>query len=231
MNYFSYFKFMKWLFPFIVLGSSPPNVTINGTNYFTVKLSSAINILTVTGAGSITGCDLSAPLTSSIVSQKIAGVTLRDLNCSVNFSAATISSGNTGNYFGILNSNIVGTLAFPSLSFPLDIEQLELTSVTGLTGIAWTNSFPGKITATGIASLQTLTFNSVVEVDTNVDININFSGCGLNQTSVDALLDKCATLGGAWIINVSGGTNAAPSAAGLVSKATIISNGGSVTNN
>ena len=62
----------------------------------------------------------------------------------------------------------------------------------------------------------------------------DFSGCALSEASVNAVLANFATNiygGGDQILNLSGGTNAAPTGQGLTDKATLIAAGWTVTTN
>jgi hypothetical protein len=62
--------------------------------------------------------------------------------------------------------------------------------------------------------------------------NINVTGCGLTQGSVDNILAAIVT--GAktnGTIQMQGGTNSTPSAAGIISKNTLLSRGWTVTTN
>lgn len=62
--------------------------------------------------------------------------------------------------------------------------------------------------------------------------SITFIGCALNETSVNHILSRCVAAGlTTSIINLSGGTSAAPSGQGILDKATLIGNGCTVTTN
>ena len=59
-----------------------------------------------------------------------------------------------------------------------------------------------------------------------------FVGCALNQTSIDNILISIAAAGtSSGTLNMTGGTNATPSATGLAAKATLVGRGWTVTHN
>lgn len=59
-----------------------------------------------------------------------------------------------------------------------------------------------------------------------------FVGCALNQTSIDNILVSIAAAGtSGGTLNMTGGTNATPSATGLAAKATLVGRGWTVTHN
>ena len=71
-------------------------------------------------------------------------------------------------------------------------------------------------------------------VDTSIATNYTntFFGCALTQTSVDNILASLVVSGRTnGSINLTGGTTSTPSAAGLASKATLLSRGWTVTHN
>jgi hypothetical protein len=62
--------------------------------------------------------------------------------------------------------------------------------------------------------------------------SLNFTGNALTQSVVDAILAHLVTAGyTGGSVDLSGGTNSTPSSAGLISKATLQSNGWTVNNN
>jgi hypothetical protein len=90
----------------------------------------------------------------------------------------------------------------------------------------------GEIAIGSVTSLVSFALPSLLKVGGNCD----FSGNALNQTSVDGLLVKLASLNGTggttsydnWMVNLSGGTNASPSGSGLTAKATLEGRGNTV---
>jgi hypothetical protein len=62
--------------------------------------------------------------------------------------------------------------------------------------------------------------------------NYSWQHCALNQTSVDNILVSLDTAGQSnGVVGISGGTSAAPGAAGLAAKANLIAKGWSVSTN
>ena len=123
-----------------------------------------------------------------------------------------------------------------SLSKLLDATDLEIYDNNVLESITFTTL---SLVRDGIyiydnSSLTTLSFPSLKKLGSDVDLNNN----ALYEASVDAILDVLAKLDGTngtteWTgdVNLSGGTNSVPSAAGLASIAIIEGRGGTVTTN
>src|SRR5690606_28800598 len=72
---------------------------------------------------------------------------------------------------------------------------------------------------------------TITGYDLSVCTAFTAANCALTQTTVDDILVAAATTGNPIHVNLSGGTNAAPSAVGLAAAATIIGNGGTVNHN
>lgn len=159
-----------------------------------------------------------------------------------------------GNYLSFNGSANLGVASFPALtSVGAGISCEECAALTtincpSLTTIGDTLSFNdcGALTAVNFSSLlnaadvvfsgcgSLVTFNLPSLIDVG---NVNLSGCALNGSSVDNILVKLASLDGtgdttSWEgglqVNVSGGTNAVPSATGLAAKATLEGRGNTV---
>lgn len=110
-----------------------------------------------------------------------------------------------------------------------NVTSIDLSSLTG-TG---TSVFGGNAGMALInnASLTTINLSGLTTVSLNA--NYNFSSNALNVTTVNAILVKFATISptGTGTIDLSGGTNAAPTGAGLTAKTTLESGGWTVTTN
>lgn len=110
--------------------------------------------------------------------------------------------------------------------------QLSITGNTFLTSL----SLPALVTATnlfdvsGCTSLSSLSIPVFVPTNTK---NVNAANCALNATSVNLVLHRCVLNAGYvnGTVNLSGGTNAAPSGAGVADKATLIGRGVTVLTN
>jgi len=150
-------------------------------------------------------------------------------------------------YVGLLSNNTSGpndTIDLSSIphlpSLRLGgmlISTLDISSNTEMTDLIID---PGLSISSMNLTTNTALVNVALQVDTLLSVTLStlpdcvqFSalGCGLTQESVDNILVALAANGLAVTVDVSGGTNAAPSATGLAAKSTIISNGGNVTNN
>jgi len=102
----------------------------------------------------------------------------------------------------------------------------SLTTVTDIT-IQGNNSLTSldlsTITSANAISLQQNTALTTVTLHNNLDcLTLDFNGSALTQVNVDLILsqvDNKGLIGGA--LNLFGGTSAAPSAAGLLSKASL----------
>jgi len=110
--------------------------------------------------------------------------------------------------------SIAECASLSSLSLPALIQQGTLS-----------NFYAGNC-----ASLTT--FNAPKWLPTN-GRQLLFNGCALNATSVDHILARCVANPGfvSGIVNLSGGTSAAPGAQGQLDKATLIARGVTVTTN
>lgn len=138
----------------------------------------------------------------------------------------------------IVNSGLLEEISFPSLE---TVGNLNIPNnkffIQGngyyLTQINFDSLKEILTTTFGIYNcsvLENLSFPNLTTI-TNCP-NFNFNGNALNQTSVDGILAKLVSLGySGGTVNLSGGTNSAPSAAGLLDVATLISNGCTVTTN
>ncbi len=111
--------------------------------------------------------------------------------------------------------------AFASLSLPALVE-------VGGNGFSMAGSCP---------NLVTVSIGTTLKVCAS---NVTITGAALTQASVDGILARLAALDGTGgttafssprTVNLSGGTSSTPSAAGLVSKATLVARGVTVTHN
>jgi hypothetical protein len=98
----------------------------------------------------------------------------------------------------------------------------------------------GALRITGNATLKDVQIPSVVQFDHNFHIHtnpelrsinapnailssdVNCSGCSLDETSINQILARCVvSANNITSINLSGGSNAAPTGQGLIDKATL----------
>ncbi len=149
------------------------------------------------------------------------------------FSAPNlIYAGGTLSIFGCTG---VTTIDLTSLQIaPTFIEVENNTSLTSFNLPGLISS--GPITVAGNTSLTSFSLNSGL-----LQVNGAFLGTGgaFDQTSIDGILVSLAALDGTGgttaysgqIVNLTGGTNATPSATGLTAKAVLVGRGCTVTNN
>lgn len=114
--------------------------------------------------------------------------------------------------------------------------ELELDCNPALTSISFpslVNAGPiscGNVYGAASINLKTVSFPNLLPID---GTTIDFSGCSLDETSVDHVLARCvanpAYVSG--IVGLDGGTNAIPSAAGLVNKGILVGRGVTVNTN
>ncbi len=139
----------------------------------------------------------------------------------INFPSITIAN----------NVYINGNDALTSILFPLfSASDNDFTVISS--NLLLTLDLPSFISAfqmriIGNAALTSLTFNSAITC-----ISFDLSGNAFTEATVDyilATLDVAGQSNGA--LDLTGGTNSAPSGAGLASKANLIGKGWSVTNN
>ena len=153
-----------------------------------------------------------------------------------------------------INSNALTSISLPSLtsvgSFSLSANALTSISLPSLTSVGNFFIYSNALTTISLPviknidsidlrynfSLTTFTIGSTLKV---VIGDVNFIDCALNQSSVDNVLVRLAALDGTngttsynnHSINISGGTNSAPSATGLSAKSILVLRGNTVTTN
>lgn len=183
----------------------------------------------------------------------IGGVLNTVMNTLTTFSLPSLISINAN--FGATSTGTT-TLSMPLLSYVGGALAVNFGAVTtvNLSGL----QYVGVNIAFTAAALTSLSFPALVSVGTTIVATaanlVNFSmgstlksvggnftltGAKLNQASVDGILVSLAALDGtagttaysSKTVNVSGGTNATPSATGLAAKATLVGRGCTVTNN
>lgn len=103
-------------------------------------------------------------------------------------------------------------------------------NVTGLASASFNLLTTGEISVTSNPSLVSLSLPVFLPIN---GTNFNCSNNALNQASVDNVLHRAVANAGYVIgtVSLDGGTNSAPSAAGLLDKATLVGRGVTVTNN
>jgi hypothetical protein len=146
----------------------------------------------------------------------------------------------TGGGLAFTSADLSGCTALEKI-IVRDIGSLASIDFTGCTALTYADIFSNAITGltlTGATALEYLdaTTNATLE---NVSISTNvlllfvyLTDCALDQGSVDGILADLDTNGlSNGEVDVSGGTSAAPSAAGLLSKTSLEGKGWTVTVN
>ena len=162
------------------------------------------------GAISITGC-------TSLVTVNLSQATLTSVDLSGCTSLTNLYLDATGNY----SLNLTGCTSL--ITFDLgfnycDIVSLNLTGCSVITGIE---------TSLGTSALQTVTLTTVPLLE-----YCRFPGAALNVASVNAILQALDANGiSNGTLDLSGGTSAAPTGAGVTAKTSLQGKGWTVTTN
>jgi hypothetical protein len=140
--------------------------------------------------------------------------------------------------------NVTGLSALEILFLQDNAVLASWPVFSGMTSIQTLNlgSNPAITTGPDVSGLTALaalicTNNTLMATAPNVAgctalTGVLCAGCALSEAAVDSLLAQLDTNGASsGVVNVSGGTNSAPSAAGLVSKASLEGRGWTVTTN
>ena len=216
------------------------NITGSGLTSFNVpSLLISSSLLALIGNPSLTS--VSAP---QLKYAKDISFNNNALLVSINLQSLEIlTSTSTATFFAngsmSVNSNpALSTVNISSLKYTnnLDIStNISLTSLNFSNLIGVTFFFQCR----NNTSLTTVTINSGLKFFAIANTGVDFSNNALNQASVDEILVRLAALDGTNAttifqntpVNLTGGTNATPSATGLAAKATLVARGCTVTNN
>lgn len=136
----------------------------------------------------------------------------------------------------IFSNPQLGSISIPTL---MKTYTFNISSNSNLTSVTWNflSEIGGNLTVSNCPLLSNFQFPVALKV---IGGNVDFSGNGLIQLYIDSALQFLAGLDGnngkcLWgsglSCNLSGGTNAAPSATGLAAKAILVSRGCTVTHN
>lgn len=156
----------------------------------------------------------SNPLLASIDLRSLVTTGNQGLNVSANPALTNLMLSKLQTVTGSLN--LAGDTALASLNLPALVSAAS--------------AFLASLNAAGCSSLANV---SLPLYEPSNGRNQTFSGCALSQASVDHILARCVA-SAAYVsgtVNLSGGTSSAPSAAGLVDKATLQGRGVTVLTN
>jgi len=125
---------------------------------------------------------------------------------------------------GITALDLSGLILVPGSGVVTITDNTALASLD----ISDITTFAGALDCHGNALLTVVTITSAVSFGGN----INFSGCALLAASINSILARAVAASmTSHTINLSGGTNAAPTGQGVTDKATLIAAGVTVTTN
>lgn len=222
-------------------GSAFPGAGSQALSISSNDVLSAISLPALTAIPSTSGgmlitanpllASISMPLLTTAGGASVTGITI-----TTNVSLTSISLPSLATSPGHIT--ITGNAALTTLSFPVLTSILGSVSAATFTGntLLASLSLPalvtvaGGINASSLANLTSVTLTSYLPTNAKAQ---NFGSCALTEASVDHILARCVA-NAAYVsgtVTLSGGTNATPSAAGLVDKATLIGRGCTVNTN
>lgn len=217
---------MKFLFPFF-----KTKVDVSISPYSAVasarcKIESSINLLTVSAEDGSPNIDANSKVTTlKFVGEMNSGTGLIVRNLHGTLDISSVTTPFFSSLLDVANCTLQSTLTLFD-----GVQNIVMSGITGLTSIVAVNKFPRAATCS-VASLTSIDLTGIT-VLAGASGNPNYSGCGLNSATIEALLQIWADSGLALTCNISGGTNAAPiGGAGNANIVTIVANGGSVTHN
>lgn len=210
-----------------LLSFDAPHLTQLSNN--SVSFSTGFGLLVLGNSALVS---VSCPNLISVTSTAFRGtlnITSNAALVSLNFDALTSIEGDCT----IISNATLAAISLPSLvSVGAVASGFLLTGNTLLASLSLpslvTSSF--ALNASGLANLTTVVLTSYLPSNTRAQ---NFGGCALTQASVDHILARCVA-NAAYVsgtVTLNGGTNATPSAQGLLDKATLIGRGCTVTTN
>lgn len=136
---------------------------------------------------------------------------------------------------GVLSIDSGNPTGLTTVSFPVLLSVAGTISITNSTGTILTQvNFPMLATSAGLTVsksilLHNLSFPQYVPGNSETD---TFSGNALNVASVNGILEQWAkNTSFAGTLTLSGGTNAAPTGAGITAKTALTGQGATVTTN
>lgn len=178
-------------------------IQIDWNGLQSVNLSNLPNLTEV----DISDCDFPGTNTNSLTSVNLSGST----------AIQTLRLDDSNFSGGIPNISALTALQ------TLDLDECNISGILDLSGLT-------SLISIDLAGNLALT--SVVIADTQPIDSLSAAACNLTQTAVDDILVVLSNNGVSnGFVNLSGGTNAAPSATGLAAKAVLEGNGWTVTVN
>lgn len=146
-------------------------------------------------------------------------------------SMPVFSSTGPNSNFGITGCSALTSLSFPSMtSIGRALLLYGNTALVSISAPSLTTVGQFNFDVHGCTLLTTVTLTSYLPTN---GVDQNFIGCALSAASVNHILARCVASVGyiSGTVNLSGGTNAAPSGQGIADKATLIGRGVNVITN
>lgn len=210
---------------FLNLNESFSNIAIQNSRQ--LKYISARNLRYVLGAYNING---NATLTKayspnlefaiSVAANALPMVDSLDFNRLKYLGSDFVASAN-------ITMTYLGLDSFIALGGNFNIQGDSMITSLNLGSVL---DYGGTVTTTGCKSMTSLTLNPALKCGGTPTFTLN--GCAFTQASVDNILGALVSSGVTnGTVNLSGGTSSTPSATGLAFKATLVSNGWTVTHN
>lgn len=219
---------------------SAPNLTSidlsnTQTGYFQITACSSLTSISVPLLSFVSGAfraDANPVLITVNVPALVtaSSVTIRENVSLTSLSLPSLTSCNNGPFIASFNSALT-ILSVPLLVSASYVALNADTSLTSLSMPSFTTASPGL---NFISSGCTLLANVSLPVFLPSDgAEIHFENCALNAVSVNHILARCIASGGyvSGVVDLSGGTNAAPTGQGIADKADLITRGVTVTTN
>jgi len=188
----------------------------------------SISLPALTTVGGLVNFDQMTALTS--ISMPLLASVGNDFRFSNTPALISLSVPSLVSIVGFIEADAQGaaSVTFPVFNSSLGIHMSGCTNLTSLS-IPSAAFILDDFLCSGNPLLTTVDIPNFVFTD---GFNVDFSGCALNATSVNLILRRLVLAGvSSDIIDLSGGTNAAPTGLGLTDKAALIVAGNTVTTN
>src|ERR1035437_3872753 len=192
--------------------------------------------MAITTGGLVWGPNATILTSLSITSSSILGAsvttlyfpTLGSITSTFNVTLNIITSISLPNLVSVGSSFTATSSGLLLLSLPSLQSTIGVINI-GSTKIASLNLTALKTCGGGISTLgcTLLTSVSIPVLLPTTGTNFNFSGCALTDVSVNGILARCISNSNYVLgtVNLSGGTNAAPTGQGILDKATLLGRG------
>ena len=152
---------------------------------------------------------------------------------STNPATLNLSSLTTIRELNINNSGIstINLNSLTTVGYEINFYRVNLLTSLDLSSLTTFSTGSNGFNISECSGLTTVNISGLTTIP--LTLYISFYGCALNVTTVNDILIKIAAISptGTGAIELTGGTNAAPTGAGLTAKTTLQSNGWTVSTN